>query len=299
MSEGLAEQMQMAQNLTLALHAGKLELFYQPKISLGTRTLSGAEALLRWNDSELGWISPAEFIPIAEARGMIFSLGKWVMQEACRQMKAWQDAGIAFPGRLAVNISSLQLEEVDFAGTIQSIVQAAGLTPACFELEITESSLMGNVERAIEIMGSLKSAGFSLSIDDFGTGYSSLSYLKRLPADTLKIDISFVRDMLNDRQDYTIVNTILGMAGNLGLKAIAEGVEELAQAEALLALGCDQAQGYYFGHPEPSEIFESKWLQNLQRESVCLISDHFPSRRHRRIRRPLYDAINDGMIFND
>ena len=299
MSAGLAEQMQMAQDLARALQAGKLELFYQPKVTLDTRTLNGAEALLRWNDPERGWVSPAEFIPIAEARGMIFSLGKWVMLEACRQMKTWQDAGLEFPGRLAVNISALQLEEVDFARTIQGIVQAAGLTPACFELEITESSLMGNVERAIDVMGVLKSAGFSLSIDDFGTGYSSLSYLKRLPADTLKIDISFVRDMLNDRQDYTIVNTILGMARNLGLKAIAEGVEELAQAEALMGLGCDQAQGYYFGHPDPSDIFEKKWLQLLELDNVCHISDHFPSRRRRRIRRPRYGAFNDGMILNN
>jgi len=261
MSAGLAEQMLTANNLSHAIHAGALELYYQPKIHLDTGSLSGAEALLRWNDPEQGWISPAEFIPIAEARGMMGMLGKWVLQEACRQMKAWQQAGHHFPGRLAVNLAAQQLDEANIADNILAIVLAAGLTPSCFELELTESGLMGNVEHAIEVMGVLKAAGFALSIDDFGTGYSSLSYLKRLPADTLKIDISFVRDMLKDRHDYTIVTTIIGMAGNLGLKVIAEGVEELAQAEALLTLGCDDAQGYYFGHPEPAHVFAQQWLE--------------------------------------
>lgn len=260
MSAGLADRMQIAKNLSRALHAGELELYYQPKVHLDTGTLSGAEALLRWNDPERGWISPAQFIPIAEARGMMGALGKWVLQEACRQIKAWQQAGLQFSGRLAINLAAQQLEEADIANSIQGIVRAAGLTPACLELELTESGLMGNVERAIEIMQTLKTAGFALSIDDFGTGYSSLSYLKCLPVDTLKIDISFVRDMLKDRHDYTIVTTIIGMARNLGLKAIAEGVEEAAQAEALLALGCDEAQGYYFGRPEPAHVFAQKWL---------------------------------------
>lgn len=260
MSVGLADRMQIAKNLSHAMHAGELELYYQPKVHLDTGTLSGAEALLRWNDPERGWVSPAEFIPIAETRGMMGALGKWVLQEACRQMKAWQQAGLQFPGRLAINLAAQQLDEGDIAGNILKIVRAAGLTPACLELELTESGMMGNVDRAIEVMQVLKTAGFALSIDDFGTGYSSLSYLKRLPADTLKIDISFVRDMLKDHHDYSIVTTIIGMARNLGLKAIAEGVEESAQAEALLALGCDEAQGYYFGHPEPAHVFAQKWL---------------------------------------
>jgi len=260
MSAGLAERMQIAKNLSRAIHAGGLELYYQPKINLITGKLSGAEALLRWNDPERGWISPAEFIPIAEARGMMGVLGKWVLREACRQIKAWQEVGHYLPGRLAVNIGAQQLEETDIADSIQEIVWEAGLTPTCLELELTESGLMDNVERAIEVMGTLKTAGFALSIDDFGTGYSSLSYLKILPADTLKIDISFVRDMLTNRHDYIIVTTILGMARNLGMKAIAEGVEQAAQAEALLALGCDEAQGYYFGYPEPAHVFAQKWF---------------------------------------
>lgn len=260
MSFGLAERMEIAESLGIALSAGLLELYYQPKIHLATGSLSGAEALLRWNDPKRGWISPANFIPVAEARGMISALGKWVLQEACRQMKAWQRAGQHFPGRLAVNLAAQQLEQPNLADDILAIVHGAGLTPACFELELTESGLMGNVEQAIKVMETLKAAGFSLSIDDFGTGYSSLSYLKRLPADTLKIDIAFIRDMLTDRHDYTIVTTIIGMASNLGLKVIAEGVEESAQAEALLQLGCDDAQGYYFGHPVPAHDFAQRWL---------------------------------------
>jgi EAL domain-containing protein (putative c-di-GMP-specific phosphodiesterase class I) len=191
---------------------------------------------------------------------MMGALGKWVLRDACRQMAVWQRAGLRFPGRLAVNLAAQQLEEADIADSVQAIVRAAGLTPACLELELTESGLMENVERAIAIMQTLKAAGFTLSIDDFGTGYSSLAYLKRLPADTLKIDIAFVRDMLKGRHDYIIVTTIIRMARNLGLKVVAEGVEDAAQAKALLELGCDEAQGYYFGHPEPAVAFAQHWL---------------------------------------
>lgn len=191
---------------------------------------------------------------------MMGVLGKWVLLEACSQMKAWQEAGLEFPGRLAVNLAAQQLEESEIAEKLQAIVRASDLAPARLELELTESGLMENVEWAIGIMEALKTAGFALAIDDFGTGYSSLAYLKRFPADKLKIDMSFVRDMLKDRNDYTIVATIVGMAHNLGLKALAEGVENAEQAETLLALGCDEAQGYFFGHPEPAKIFAQKWL---------------------------------------
>ncbi|MFZ2986452.1 putative bifunctional diguanylate cyclase/phosphodiesterase, partial [Ideonella sp.] len=243
MSAGLDERIEMARRLGLAIEAGTLELYYQPKVRLASGAIDGAEALLRWHDPEWGVISPATFIPLAEARGMIAALGHWVLRAACRQMVAWRAAGLVFPGRLAVNLAAQQLAGPDAAERILAIVRAAGLSPDCFELELTESGLMDNVEHAIGVMATLKAAGFTLAIDDFGTGYSSLSYLKRLPADTLKIDISFVRDMLGDRQDYTIVTTIIGMARNLQLRTVAEGVEQAAQAEALLALGCDGAQG--------------------------------------------------------
>ncbi|WP_423681123.1 MULTISPECIES: putative bifunctional diguanylate cyclase/phosphodiesterase [unclassified Undibacterium] len=261
MSADLNEQMHIARNLHQAMNADKLELHYQPKINLKTGEIDGAEALLRWNDAERGWISPAQFIPIAEARGMMAQLGLWVLEQACRQICAWQAAGYRFHGRLAINLSAQQLSDPELADKILQTVLAAGLSPACIELELTESSLMHNVAQSIDIMKSLKLMGFALSIDDFGTGYSSLSYLKCFPVDTLKIDISFIRDMLNEHQGHAIVTTIIGMARNLGLKAIAEGVETQAQATSLRELNCDHAQGYYFGRPEPAQIFALTWLR--------------------------------------
>jgi diguanylate cyclase (GGDEF)-like protein/PAS domain S-box-containing protein len=278
MSAELAKRLELATRLSGALKAGQLQLHYQPIVNLQTKTLSGAEALLRWNDPERGWVEPKEFIPIAEERRMMKAIGEWVLQEACRQLKTWQTAGLCFPGRLAVNkawqetglnlsgrlsinIAAQQLEEAEFVSKARVIVRAAGLTPDCLALELTESGLIANAERAIGMMEALKTAGFALSIDDFGTGYSSLTYLKRLPVNKLKIDISFVRDMIKDSNDYTIVAAIIAMARILGLKTLAEGVEEAAQAEALQALGCDEAQGYYFGHPVPAETFAQTWLK--------------------------------------
>ena len=261
MSQGLVERMQIAKNLNQAIQDGALQLHYQPKINLSTNALNGAEALLRWHDAELGWINPSQFIPIAEARNMMVKLGEWVLNEACRQLQEWKQAGLEFQGRLAVNFSSQQIDVPRIAESIHSAVSKAGLTPDCLELELTESGVMTNIERAISIMSTLKSAGFTLSIDDFGTGYSSLSYLKQLPVDTLKIDISFVSDMLENHNDLTIVTTIIGMAHNLGLNAIAEGVETHQQAQALLKLGCHSAQGYYFGHPVSAHEFAQKWLK--------------------------------------
>jgi len=192
---------------------------------------------------------------------MMGALGKWVLQEAARQMSVWQKSGLYFPGRLAFNLSARQLEEANIASKFDGIVREAGLTSARFELELTESAPMRHVDEAIETLVLMKKAGFSVAIDDFGTGYSSLTYLKRLPADTLKIDVGFVRDMLKNRADLYLVTAIIGMARHFGLKSVAEGVEEAAQAAALLELGCDEAQGYYFGRPEPAHVFAQNWLQ--------------------------------------
>jgi len=264
MSVGLLERIELAQDLAGALAGGVLQLHYQPQVALDGAgvncTAIGAEALLRWHDPRRGWVSPAVFIPIAEARGMIHALGKWVLAEACRQLRAWREAGLNFPGRMWINLSARQLEEPDIVACIRGIARAHGVEPRQLALELTESALMSNVEGAIEIMGNLKAEGFSIAIDDFGTGYSSLAYLKQLPADKLKIDRSFVNDMLTDRHDHTIVTTIIGMARNLGLEVIAEGVETQPQAQALRALGCAEAQGYYFGKPEAAERFASRWL---------------------------------------
>ena len=260
----LEKRLNIAKRLGRAMDAGQLQLYYQPQFDLGSEKLMGAEALLRWQDSVLGWISPAEFIPIAEERGMMGPLGDWVLREACRQVNAWADSGLRLDGRLAINVSALQMEDPDIVGRLLEIVHEAGLSPDRFELELTESSMMVDPERAVEVMELLSAAGFGLSIDDFGTGYSSLAYLKRFAADQIKIDISFVRNMLTDADDHTIVTTIIAMARSLGLQTTAEGVEEAGQAAALLALGCDFAQGYFFGRPESPQVFQEKWLMPPQ-----------------------------------
>lgn len=262
MSEGLAEHMALAHDLRAALQGqhGELALHYQPQVDLRNGALIGAEALIRWHHPDQGMISPAAFIPIAEERGMMGELGAWVLREACRQLNTWQAEGLALPGRLAVNIATQQIESADFPDQAVAIVRNAGLSPEQFELELTESGLMRNVELAINIAGRLKVAGFALAIDDFGTGYSSLAYLKRLPANKIKIDMSFVRDMLEDRNDKAIVTTIIAMGRTLELQTIAEGVETVNQAESLLELGCGEAQGYHFGRPEPAASFAERWL---------------------------------------
>ena len=260
MGAELDKRLNLAKRLGRAMEVGDLELYYQPQLELSTQRVIGAEALLRWKDSLLGWVSPAEFIPIAEERGMMGVLGDWVLREACRQVCDWDNQGLRLGGRIAINVSALQLEDPDIVGRMLGIVHAAGLSPERFDLELTESSMMADPERAVEVFELLSAAGFGLSIDDFGTGYSSLSYLKRFAADQIKIDISFVRDMLTDSDDHSIVTTIIAMARSLGLKTTAEGVEEVGQAEALLALGCDFAQGYHFGRPEGAEAFQARWL---------------------------------------
>jgi diguanylate cyclase (GGDEF)-like protein/PAS domain S-box-containing protein len=256
----LEKRLGIAKRLGQAMEEGQLQLYYQPQIDLSSGAVIGAEALLRWNDPSFGWISPAEFIPIAEERGMMGPLGDWVLAQACRQINAWAESGLRLNGKLAINVSALQMEDPDIVGRLLGIVHDAGLQPDRFELELTESSMMVDPERAVEVMELLSAAGFGLSIDDFGTGYSSLAYLKRFAADQIKIDISFVRNMLTDANDHAIVTTIIAMARSLSLQTTAEGVEEAGQAAALLALGCDFAQGYFFGRPEAAEVFKQKWL---------------------------------------
>jgi diguanylate cyclase (GGDEF)-like protein/PAS domain S-box-containing protein len=260
MGAELEKRLNVAQRLGQALDSGELQLHYQPQIDLDSGRIIGAEALLRWHDSVLGWISPSELIPIAEERGMMGQLGDWVLKEACRQVNAWDAQGLHLEGKLAINISALQLEDPDIVGRLMDIVHEANLKPERFELELTESAMMVDPERAVEVMELLSAAGFGLSIDDFGTGYSSLSYLKRFAADQIKIDISFVRNMLTDSDDHTIVTTIIAMARSLGLQTTAEGVEEAGQAAALLSLGCDTVQGFHFGHPISAQAFTERWL---------------------------------------
>lgn len=234
-----------------ALERNELELDYQPQWAMPEQKLIGVEALVRWNHPERGRISPAEFIPLAEETGLIQSIGDWVLHAACSQQAAWQAAGLP-PLTIAVNISALQFRRTDFAGHVRQVFADSGVSPAHFELEITESALM---QPSVEIeaqFASLRSLGLGLALDDFGTGYSSLSYLKRLPLTRLKIDRSFVRDLPGDPEDAAIATATLSIARDLGLEVVAEGVETEAQRDFLLARQCAVMQGYLFSRPLPA-----------------------------------------------
>ncbi|WP_246514334.1 EAL domain-containing protein [Exiguobacterium alkaliphilum] len=255
MNESVARKSQLAMALRKSIGRGEFTIHYQPQINLETEALIGVEALVRWTHPELGMISPAEFIPIAEETGSIHRLGEFVLNEACRQNKAWQDAGVT-PFRVAVNISALQFAQKDLPVIVSQALEASGLAPEYLELELTETVIQ-SAQSAIETMEELVALGVHLSIDDFGTGYSSLSYLKLFPIDTLKIDQHFTKNIETDSKDAALVKTIIRMAHELGLNVIAEGVETKAQAEFLKAEDCNQAQGYYYNKPMPAEELDS------------------------------------------
>ena len=241
--------------LRRAQHRQQLELHYQPQISLASGRIVGAEALLRWRHPELGLISPAEFIPVAESSGLIVSIGEWVIRTAVMQLAQWIAKGMA-PLTMAVNLSAVQFRHADLPQLVTSILSDAALDPQLLELELTEGVAMTHPQAAIAIMADLHQRGVRMSIDDFGTGYSSLSYLKRFQVYKLKIDQSFVRDIEQDPDDKAIVGAIISMASSLGMQTIAEGVETEGQLAFLRARGCDEVQGYYFSRPLPAQAFE-------------------------------------------
>ena len=252
MNVASAENLQMRNGLRLALARDEFVMHYQPQIELATGRVVGAEALLRWRHPELGLVPPGRFIPVAEESGLIVPIGDWVLHEVCRQAVAWRDAGLPLDS-IAVNLSAVQFGRGNVESVVRSALSASGLDPSCLELELTESILIQNVESVLTTVKRLKLLGVRLSIDDFGTGYSSLSYLKRFAFDKLKIDQSFIRDLATDAENAAIVRAILQMAQGLGLKTIAEGVEGQPALESLLALRCDEAQGYLFARPMPAE----------------------------------------------
>lgn len=239
-----------------ALERDEFLLHYQPQVDLRSGEIVGMEALVRWQHPELGLISPAMFIPVAEDSGLIVELGEWVLRSACAQNKAWQLAGLK-PVSVAVNLSARQFRQPGLVEKVVAILDETGLDPACLELELTESLVMQDVEKTIATLGKLKAMGIKLSIDDFGTGYSSLSYLKRFPIDTLKIDQSFVRDITTDPDDAAIAKSIISMAHDMQLRVIAEGVETEAQKSFLQQRHCDEMQGYLFSRPVPAAEFET------------------------------------------
>ncbi|EIC21829.1 putative bifunctional diguanylate cyclase/phosphodiesterase [Thiorhodovibrio frisius] len=256
MQQALESRARLEERLRLALQDGGLWLAYQPQIDR-TRHLIGAEALLRWKDGVEGMVSPAVFIPLAEETGLILPLGDWVLDQACAQLAEWAKTPETAKLTLAVNVSAHQFQQPDFVARIRDVIARHSISPNLLKLELTETLLLKDVTEAAYKMEALKALGISFSLDDFGTGYSSLAYLKRLPLDQLKIDQSFVRDLLEDSSDAAIVDAILAMARSLGLQVIAEGVETTAQHALLLKQGCNAFQGYLFGRPGPSSQLDS------------------------------------------
>jgi len=265
MNDRVVERMVVERHLRHALEMEQLEVYYQPQVDLSDGRLVGVEALLRWHSPELGTVPPDRFIPLAEETGLIVPIGEWVLRTCCMQNKAWQDAGLT-PVTISVNISARQLQKKDLSAVIEAILQESGLKPCFLELEIVESMVMHDVESAMTIMKALKGLGVQLAMDDFGTGYSSLSYLKRFPFDKLKIDLSFIRDIMTDPESAAIARAIIAMAHNLNLRAIAEGVETEEQLEYLRLHGCDEIQGYLVSRPVNAVEFElllrkDRWLR--------------------------------------
>ncbi len=248
MNSDIRERLLLENSLRNVLKGNQLALHYQPQIELKTGKVVGVEALLRWDNPELGNIAPARFIPVAEDCGFIVPIGKWVLRTACRQLAQLRHAGYG-ELRMAVNLSAAQLQQSHLAETIAAILRETGIDPRFLELEITESMLMGSAEKAISILAELRAMGLQIAIDDFGTGYSSLSYLKRFPIDRLKIDQSFVRDITTDPDDAAIVSAIVAMAHQLKLEVVAEGVETYEQLKFLQELRCDEVQGFHFSRP--------------------------------------------------
>ena len=256
MSARTQHKVQLESDLHAALAQKEFELHYQPKVDTATGAVYSAEALIRWRHPQRGLMQPDEFIPLAEECGLIGDIGEWVMREACRQARAWQTAGLP-PLRVAVNLSAAQFRAGKLVETVGRALSDAGLEPRLLEVELTESAVMSDPEESITILEQLSRMGVILSVDDFGTGYSSMSYLRRFPIDKLKIDRSFISEVMDRPDDASIVRAIVSLAHSLRLKVVAEGVESPAQLEFLKALGCDQYQGFHFSPPLPAGEFES------------------------------------------
>jgi EAL domain-containing protein (putative c-di-GMP-specific phosphodiesterase class I)/DNA-binding NarL/FixJ family response regulator len=247
-------------NLWGALEREEFQVYYQPQVNLKTGQITGAEALVRWENPEKGQISPAEFIPVAEETGFIVPLGEWVLQTACRQIKAWHNAGLSGL-RVAVNLSPRQFYQPNLSSRVAHILAQIGFPPSCLELELTESMMVHDAKSTCATLKSLKDLGVFISIDDFGTGYSSLSYLTQYPFDTLKIDRCFVSKIEEGCRNAPIVKAIIAMAHSLSLEVIAEGVETEAEKDFISGCECDTMQGYWFSPPLPPADFEKLLVQ--------------------------------------
>ncbi len=263
LNERLTEKLAFQRGLSEALERQQFELHYQPRVDLRTGRIIGAEALLRWALPGQGYVSPERFIPVAEETGLILPIGRWVLEQACRQTLAWQHLGLP-PLAISVNVSAVQFQQQDFVRSVAAMLIETRLAARQLELELTESVVMHGAAQLLDTLRELKRLGLSLSIDDFGTGYSSLSYLKRFAVDRLKIDRSFICDLREGTDDAAIVRTVIALGHNLGLRVLAEGVETAEQAEFLRANGCDEAQGYWYSRPVPAPRFEELLRAQLQ-----------------------------------
>ena len=254
MQTRVTERLALESRLRRALERGEFSLHYQPQVDLRSNRIFGCEALIRWTQAELGMITPAKFVPLAEETGLIVPIGEWVLRTACRQCKIWQDAGLPAV-TVAVNISARQFREKKLLQLVAAILAETGLAPSLLELEVTESVIMHDAQHVIADLQAFRDMGVSLSVDDFGTGYSSLSYLKRFPVDRLKIDQSFVRDLSTDADDAAIAQAIITLGHTMNLRVIAEGVETPEQLAFLRRNQCDEMQGYLLGKPMPADEF--------------------------------------------
>lgn len=283
LNDQLVARLKMEAALREAVERGEFFLEYQPQLDLRSRRIVGYEALVRWRHPELGVVSPLEFIPLAEETGLIVPIGEWVLRSACRQAKAWQDAGLR-PDSIAVNVSASQLRDGLLEKVTRDVLEETGLDPAWLELELTESTLMDQPEESITMIQRLKALGLSLAMDDFGTGYSSLSYLHRFAFDKLKIDRAFVTDLTTNPQSAAIALSILAMTREFGMRVIAEGVETEAQFHYLARHGCDVIQGYLVARPLCEDaavaLLRQRWerigLEVDSSEPTLLIVDHEP-----------------------
>ncbi|MDR0226096.1 MAG: EAL domain-containing protein [Burkholderiaceae bacterium] len=251
MGQAMAEKVRLHERLKLALEHGLLSLYFQPQVQVAGGQVQGVEALLRWNDAQMGWVSPERFVPVAESTGLILELGEWVIEAACRQAGAWLRAGM--PLRVAVNLSPQQLRQTDLQQRLMGCLARHGVPPQLLELEVTESAAMTDPVQARELLGSLLAAGVCVVLDDFGTGYSSLAHLRDLPVSRVKIDRSFIGPMLDSPADAKIVKAVIALARTLGLQVVAEGVETSEQLRLLRILDCDAYQGWLFARAVPPE----------------------------------------------
>jgi diguanylate cyclase len=261
------ERLDLENDLRRALPLKQLEVHYQPKSDVATGRISSVEALLRWRHPTRGLVSPADFIPLAEESGLILSIGEWVLRESCRQAREWQKSGIPFL-RVAVNVSPVQFRQSNFLQAVHSALIDFDLLPQYLEIELTETTVMGNAEDSVQILEQLSRLGVVVSIDDFGTGYSSMSYLRKFPIDKLKIDRSFISELTTNAADASIVQAIISLAHSLRLKVVAEGVETAAQLQRLRELGCDQYQGFYRSAALPASEVEKSIRANMVADTV-------------------------------